>query len=155
MSPTFHRNLTVLFSSNCCSKYSGIIVKLIYSFFTVTFTLDWIRQCKLYSEITVESGTQLKTVHICSARKSVMRQKVAKCPTVCWWICCSYAIITDQHFCNTATHWAFSFSFSPTKQNNHTCWQQYALCILSLDLDWLISQEFLSFIFIITWMQMF
>ena len=84
-----------------------------------------------------------------------VKQKVAKYPTVCWWICCSYAIITDQHFCNTVTHWAFSFSFSPKTTDNHTCWQQYALCILSLDLNWLIWQEFPAFIFIITWMQMF
>ena len=32
MCPTFHCNLTVLFTFNCCSKYSGINVKLIYSF---------------------------------------------------------------------------------------------------------------------------
>ena len=29
--PTFHCNPTVLFTSNCCSKYSGINVTLIYS----------------------------------------------------------------------------------------------------------------------------
>ena len=118
MCPNFHCNLTVRFTFNCCSKYSWIIVKLIYSYFYCNFYIGLYKaiKCKLYSEITVESRTQLKTVHICSARKSVMRQKVAKYPTVCWWICCSYAIITDQHFCNTATHWAFSFSFSSTKQ---------------------------------------
>ena len=45
-------NLTVLFTFNCCSKYSGINVKLIYSFFTVTSTLDCIWQilvkCKFH-----------------------------------------------------------------------------------------------------------
>ena len=32
MCPTFHCNHTLRFTSNFCSKYSGIIVKLIYSF---------------------------------------------------------------------------------------------------------------------------
>ena len=53
MCPTFHCNLTVLFTFNCCSKYSGINVKLIYSFFTVTSTLDCIWQilvkCTLFT----------------------------------------------------------------------------------------------------------
>ena len=40
----FHCNLTVHFTFNFCSKYSWIIVKPIYSFFTVTSTLDCIRQ---------------------------------------------------------------------------------------------------------------
>ena len=41
MCPTFHCNLTVLFTFNYCSKYSGINVKLIYSFFTVSFWSTW------------------------------------------------------------------------------------------------------------------
>ena len=40
MCPNFHCNLTVRFTFNCCSRYSGMILKLIY--------------------------TLLKTVHICS-----------------------------------------------------------------------------------------
>ena len=46
-----------------------VVVKLIYSFFTVISTLVFIRQLNFNPdfEITVESGTQLKTVHICSA----------------------------------------------------------------------------------------
>ena len=69
MCPNFHCNLTVRFTSNYCSKYSWIIVKLIYSFFYCTFYIGLYKasKCKPHSEITVESGTQLKTVHICSA----------------------------------------------------------------------------------------
>ena len=45
-----------------------MIVKLIYSFFTVTSSLDCIRQLNVNRiEITVESGHNGKTVHICSA----------------------------------------------------------------------------------------
>ena len=40
MCPTFHCNPTVLFTFNCFSKYSGINVKLIYSFCTVTSTKE-------------------------------------------------------------------------------------------------------------------
>ena len=51
--PYFHCNLTVRFTFNPCSKYSRIIVKLIYSFFSVTSTLDCIWQlnvkCTLFS----------------------------------------------------------------------------------------------------------
>ena len=45
-----------------------IIVKLIYSFFYCNFYIGLYMaiKCKPYSEITVESGTQLKTVYICS-----------------------------------------------------------------------------------------
>ena len=68
MCPNFHCNLTVRFTFNCCSKYSCIIVKLIYSFFC-NFLIGLYKaiKCKPYSEITVESGTQLKTVYICNA----------------------------------------------------------------------------------------
>ena len=46
MCPTFHCNLTVLFTFNCCSKFSGINVKLIYSFLTVTSMEN---TCKVYT----------------------------------------------------------------------------------------------------------
>ena len=39
---TFYMCPTVISLYYCCSKYSGINVKLIYSFFTVTSTLDCI-----------------------------------------------------------------------------------------------------------------
>ena len=69
MCPNFHCNLTVWFTFNCCSNYSWIIVKLIYSFFYCNFYIELYKaiKCKPYSEIyTVESGTQLKTIYICS-----------------------------------------------------------------------------------------
>ena len=61
-------NLTVRFTFNSCSKYSGITVKLIYSIFYCNFYIGLYMAIKYkpYSEITVESGTQLKTVYICS-----------------------------------------------------------------------------------------
>ena len=71
MCPNFHCNLTVWFTFNCCSKYSWIIVKLIYSFYCNFYIgLYEAIKCKPYSEITVESWTQLKTVHICSVRSA-------------------------------------------------------------------------------------
>ena len=63
MCPNFHCNLTEGFTFNCCSKHSWIIIKLICSFFTVTSTLDCIRQLSVNRPVrlhTVESGTQQK-----------------------------------------------------------------------------------------------
>ena len=47
-----------------CRSYSKKTVNQPYDYSTV---LGASIKCKPYSEITVESGTQLKTVHICSA----------------------------------------------------------------------------------------
>ena len=52
--PNFHCNLTVQFTINCCSKYSWIIVKLIYSSFTVTSTLDYIRQSNVNHTVRLQ-----------------------------------------------------------------------------------------------------
>ena len=51
MCPTFHCNLTLLFTFNCCSKYSGINVKLIYSFFYCNFYIGlyMANTCKVYT----------------------------------------------------------------------------------------------------------
>ena len=68
----FHCNLTIRFTSNCCSDYSWIIVKLKNRFFYCNFYIGLYKsiKCKLYSKITVESGYNGKTVHICSVDKT-------------------------------------------------------------------------------------
>ena len=68
----FHCNLTIRFISNCCSDYSWIIVKLKNSFFYCNFYIGQYKaiKCKLYSKITVKSGHNGKTVHICSVDKT-------------------------------------------------------------------------------------
>ena len=59
MCPTFHCNLTV--QCRRCSKKTT--VNQLYNYSTV---LGAAIKCKPYSEITVEIGTHLKTVYICS-----------------------------------------------------------------------------------------
>ena len=51
MCPTFHFNLSVRFTFNCYSKYSGINVKLIYSFFYCNFYIGlyMANTCKVYT----------------------------------------------------------------------------------------------------------
>ena len=69
MCPNFHCNLTVRFTFNCCSKYLQLNnCKADLQFFYCNFYIALYKaiKCKPYSKITVESGTQLKTVHICS-----------------------------------------------------------------------------------------
>ena len=59
----FHCNLTIRFTSNCCSDYSWIIVKLKNSLFTVTSTLDCITQlnvnCTARSQWKVDTTEKL------------------------------------------------------------------------------------------------
>ena len=69
MCPDFHCNLTVRFTFNSCSKYVQLNnCKADLQFFYCYFYIGLYKaiKCKPCSEITVESGTQLKTVHICS-----------------------------------------------------------------------------------------
>ena len=75
MCPNFHCNLTVRFTFNCCSKYSGIIVKLIYSFFTVTSTLNCIKQLNVNHTVRL----QWKVGHIW---KQALRTYCPKTSTV-------------------------------------------------------------------------
>ena len=67
MCPNFHCNLTVRFTFNFCSVQLNHC-KADLQFFYCHFYIGLYKaiKCKPYCEITVESGTQLKTVHICS-----------------------------------------------------------------------------------------
>ena len=69
-------------------------------------------KCKPFSEITVESGTQLKTVYICSAPhdlnyvKTLSSSKKKKkedlwqtFPSSCGWPKASFSSLTASHNC--------------------------------------------------------
>ena len=73
MCPNFHCNLTVRFTLNCCSKHSGIIVKLIYSFFTVTSTLDCIRQL-IVNRVQWDHSGKWDTIKNCTYLQCTLRQ---------------------------------------------------------------------------------
>ena len=107
MCPNFHCNLTVRFTFNCCSKYSWIIVKLIYSFFYCNFYIGLYKaiKCKPYCEITMESGTQLKTVHICieftKMKFMLFRNNIfVKCR-----VNCNPKYKSGFYFCSTFQQW--------------------------------------------------
>ena len=71
MCPTFHYYCPVLFTFNCCSKYSGINVKLIYNVFTVTSTSDCTWQ--IFANVHffhVSSFHCNFTVYICSVTQT-------------------------------------------------------------------------------------
>ena len=78
MCPTFHCNLTVRFTFNCCSKYNGC--KLVYSFFTVTSILD----CKKYMAI--------------KSKLPFMSMRSLP-PQISWCICGWYFQIFDKSQC--------------------------------------------------------
>ena len=62
MCPAFCCNLTLRFTFNCqCRSYSKKTVDQLYNYSTV---IGAAIKCKMYSEITVEIRTHLKTVKI-------------------------------------------------------------------------------------------
>ena len=58
---------------NCSSDWEKLLnfedEKTVNQFYNYSAVFGAAIKCKPYSEITVESGTQLKTVHICSVSK--------------------------------------------------------------------------------------
>ena len=66
MCPTFHCNLTVRFTFNCLiqSNVEVTVKKTVNQLYNYSTVLRAAIKCKPYSEITVESGTHLKTVKI-------------------------------------------------------------------------------------------
>ena len=69
LGPTFHCNLTVWFTFNYQSNVDITVKKIVNQLYNYSTVLGAAIKCKLYSEITVESGIQLKTVYNCSAEK--------------------------------------------------------------------------------------
>ena len=68
MCPTFHCNLTVRFIFNChIQSNAKVTVKItVNQLYNYSSVLGAAIEYKLYSDITVESGTHLKTVKITS-----------------------------------------------------------------------------------------
>ena len=66
MCTTFHCNLTLRFTFNCLiqSNVEVTVKKTVNQLYNYSTVLGAAIKCKQYSEITVESGTHLKTVHI-------------------------------------------------------------------------------------------
>ena len=66
MCPTFHSNLTVEFTFNCHiqSNVEVTVKKTVNQLYNYSTVLGAAIKCKQYSEITVESGTHLKSVKI-------------------------------------------------------------------------------------------
>ena len=99
-------------------------------------------KCKPYSEFTVESGTQLKTVYICSAAAAAAATPTR--PTSPNWPCCS-AYFKNQEF--QTNHWSlvttnakFSLTSSMNSQNQKNLPDFFKLWMSAL-LDFLDLQE--------------
>ena len=126
MCPNFHCNLTVWFTFNCCSKYSWIIADL--QFFTVTSTLDCIRQLNVNPTVTLQwkmgHNSKLRMFAV-QLRKYVMNTK-KNCLELSW-LHGPCVILVGQVF-RLLQGWVTSWTGQSYTAVSYEAWICYQLC---------------------------